>query len=108
MAATSTTFQKGDGRRKGRPKGAKNKKTLEIEDLAREHAPAAMEKLVALVGNPKHPAHFSAIKEILDRGYGKPKQAIEHTGKDGEPVQVQHSAADEILRRLDAIAARKG
>lgn len=32
--------------------------------------------------------------------------AHEHTGKDGGPVQV--SAADEILKRLDAIAGRKG
>lgn len=89
----------------GRPKGSKNKKTLELEELTRKHAPEAVQRLVDLMNDPTHPGHVTAIKELLDRGYGKPKQAQEHSGS----VEVRHtSAAEEVLRRLEAIAERKG
>lgn len=97
----------------GRPQGRKDKATIEqlatLEELAREHTPLALDTLARVCASSESDAaRVSAAQALLDRAYGKPKQAIEHTGKDGEPVQVQHSAADEILRRLDAIAARKG
>lgn len=31
---------------------------------------------------------MSAIRELLDRTEGKPTQAIEHTGKDGGPIET--------------------
>jgi hypothetical protein len=31
----------------------------------------------------------SAATALLDRGYGKPRQSLEHTGKDGGPVELQ-------------------
>ena len=32
-----------------------------------------------------------AAEMLLDRGYGRPKQPTEFTGKDGEPIQVEQT-----------------
>ena len=70
MAKSSTSGQ-------GRPKGAKNKATGELQDLARTHTKAAMIELARLsVAAESEQARVAAIKEILDRGYGKPAQSI--------------------------------
>lgn len=73
MAKSSTSGQ-------GRPKGAANKATREIKDIARSYGPQAIEKLWKLAsGAQSEQAQVSAIKEILDRGYGKPHQTAELT-----------------------------
>lgn len=36
---------------------------------------------------------FNALKELLDRGWGKAPQTIEHTGDGGGPVQIHHHFA---------------
>lgn len=70
----------------GRKRGTPNKATAELKALAQEHTDEAMKRLVALAKDPKHPSHFAAIKELLDRGYGKPSQSHEHTGADGGDI----------------------
>lgn len=81
MAKSSTSGQ-------GRPKGAKNKATGELQDLARTHTPKAMKELARLaLGAESEQARVAAIKEILDRGYGKPGQSIGlGQAEDLEPV----------------------
>lgn len=79
-------------RRGGRKVGTPNKATAEakrsLEELARTHTEAAMLALVKVATNGEsEAARVSAAVAILDRGYGKPKQALEHSGQDGEPVQ---------------------
>lgn len=32
-------------------------------------------------------AQIAAARELMDRVYGRPKQALEHTGRDGEPIE---------------------
>jgi hypothetical protein len=67
----------------GRQKGTPNKGTAEIKALARQYGEAAVRKLAekaGLVPN-KVPAdtdaaQIAAIKELLDRGYGKATQPI--------------------------------
>ncbi len=73
----------------GRPKGGKNAATLELEALAKECAPAAMAtlKIIALKGKSES-ARVAACQAILDRGYGKPRQALEHSGEGGGPLNV--------------------
>ena len=74
----------------GRPKGAKNKATAEIKELAQAAAPEAMAELTRLAKEADNETtRVSAIKEILDRGYGKAPQSHEVTGKDGSPIQVR-------------------
>ena len=75
----------------GRPVGSRDTATIEqrgtIEELARSHAPTAMATLVDIAAKgDSEAARVSAANAILDRGYGKPMQAMEHTGKDGAPL----------------------
>lgn len=73
----------------GRPKGRKDAKTLEIEAAARAHAGDALAALVdvALNGTTEG-ARVSAATALLDRGYGRPRQAVEHSGDGGGAIQV--------------------
>jgi len=69
----------------GRQKGTPNKSTAQIKELAREYGPAAIERLAEKAGLLEHlgkmpadtdAAQIAAIKELLDRGYGKATQPI--------------------------------
>lgn len=65
----------------GRPKGRKNAATLEIEAAAKEFAGDALAALkkVATKGRSEG-ARVAAATALLDRGYGRPRQSIEHSG----------------------------
>lgn len=60
------------------------KAPTEIRSLARSHTDAALNTLVGIMNQPEapHAARVSAAQAVLDRGWGKPAQAI--TGPDGE------------------------
>jgi hypothetical protein len=79
-------FVKGQsGNPGGRPKAVMpDGRTL--SEAAREHSPEALRVLVEALSNPD--TALAAAKEILDRGFGRPAQALEITGEDGGPVQV--------------------
>ncbi|MGI9501917.1 MAG: HEAT repeat domain-containing protein, partial [Geminicoccaceae bacterium] len=71
----------------GRQKGTPNKATADIRALAQEHGPKAIKKLVALVFSEDERVQVQAIKELLDRGYGKSAQPL--TGADLGPIQSE-------------------
>jgi hypothetical protein len=50
----------------------------DIIDLARSHAPEAIETLAQIITNLETPpaARVAAANAILDRGFGKPKETI--------------------------------
>jgi len=83
------------GNPSGRPKG-----WAEIQALARVHAPHAVERLAELVDSADEKVAVAAAQAILDRGYGKPRQALEVTGEDGGPLQIQAPDLLAALRRL--------
>lgn len=99
-------------RRGGRQKGTPNKVSLEIRELARAYGPEAIAELARLAGLTKgagsdnEQTRVSAIKELLDRGYGKATQVI--AGDDTKPpVKLEVTAAGDRLRAmLDAIAEK--
>ena len=67
-------FEKGiSGNPGGRPK-----ETAEVRELARLHSESAINTLVAIKDDPgaPHAARVSAATAILDRGHGKPVQAV--------------------------------
>jgi hypothetical protein len=76
------------GRREGagRPSGSKNKHAKALKDrlssLAQPHGPEIIRQLVRLATTAESDAvRVMACREILDRAYGKPEQAIaEETG----------------------------
>lgn len=83
-------FQKGMSRAKGsgRKPGQLNKVTAHVKELARSHAPAAIKELGRLCTSAEsEQARVAAIKEILDRAYGKAPQPM--VGDDeGGPMRL--------------------
>ena len=52
--------------------------------MARAASPAALQRAIDLVASSDGNIALKAITVILDRGYGKPMQGVELTGKDGK------------------------
>lgn len=111
----------------GRPPRPIEQRAIEadVRKLARQHGAEAVEKLVALmrgtvvvdVGDPENskrivipvapPTQLAAAVAILDRGYGRPGQAVEVIGADRGPLQHQEADPRAIIEsRLAAIAER--
>lgn len=75
-------FQKGQS---GNP-GGRPKEDAEIKALARAAGPEAIEKLLELLRGDDRRTALAAAQALLDRGYGKPAQAI--TGDEGGPIEL--------------------
>lgn len=100
----------GFGRRAGagRKPGVPNKATAEIKALAQDYGPRCIARLAELAGirydcqgaiipGSDIPAvQVSAMRELLDRGYGKAPQAI--TGPDGGAI---HMIISGVRRAID-------
>lgn len=76
----------------GRKKGSRELATIEqrgtLSDLARAHTPDALQTLVSVAkSSDSDAARVSAAVAILDRGYGRPTQAMEHAGPNGGPIE---------------------
>lgn len=68
----------------GRKPGSINKVTRDIRALAQKHSDKAIKRLAYLAENAESEgAQVAAIKELLDRAYGKSKQPLEHDIGDG-------------------------
>ena len=77
-------------RRGGRKKGTPNKTTAEIRELAQAHGPDAIAEAARLMKSAASEAtRIAAIGLILDRGYGKSVQPMEHGGPDGDPITLE-------------------
>lgn len=62
----------------GRPKGSVNKSTAEIKAYAQKHGKKAIQTLVTLMEdeNIAPATRRAAAADVLDRGYGRPAQAV--------------------------------
>ena len=106
----STSFRPGQsGNLTGRPK---RPATIEarrifqdVADAARERTQEAIDVLAAIMKDPKAPAaaRISAAQAILDRGHGKPAQAIDVN----EGPDLSH-VSDEDLKTLERILRPPG
>lgn len=71
----------------GRRKGSLNKATADVKALAQVYGKEAVETLALIMRTGQsEKARTSAATQLLDRGYGKPAQAI--TGEGGGPLTV--------------------
>ena len=72
------------GRREGagRKPGVPNKQTVEIRTIAMQYGPAAIAALATMAGlapgtpAESEPARIAALKEVLDRAYGRATQPV--------------------------------
>lgn len=76
--------REGAGRKPGSRSAATIEQQATISDLAKEHAVSAINALaqIATAGESES-ARVSAANALLDRGFGKPVQSMEHTSPDG-------------------------
>lgn len=62
----------------GRVKGTPNKATADVKAAAQAYTAEAIEKLASIMRTSESDAaKVAAIKEILDRGHGKARQAVD-------------------------------
>jgi hypothetical protein len=95
----------------GRKPGSKDRATIEqratLEELAREHTDVALQVLVQVAqASESDAARVSAANAILDRGYGKPKQSTEITGKDGGPIETVDRSDRDIAKDIAFVLAK--
>ena len=71
---------------------------IELRELARQHTRAAVEAIIAIVQDADAPAsaRVTAASEILDRGWGRATQSVEHAGPSG--AAIPHSMVIEFVR----------
>lgn len=88
---------KGSPKFGGRTKGTPNKTTADVKALAQQYAPAALEELARLAKEAEsEAARVAAIKEILDRAYGKSRQPVDGDG-DGGLIKILMVRGDDGL-----------
>jgi len=91
----------------GRPNGSQNKVTLEVRELALEHGPTALKNLVMLSQKAKSESvKLAAIREILDRAYGRPQQAMEIMSPTPEELPSDEEIAAAVITALEEGAAK--
>jgi len=91
----------------GRPNGSRNKITLEVRELALEHGPTALKNLVTLSQKAKSESvRLAAIREVLDRAYGRPQQAMEIMDVTPEELPSDEEIAAAVITALEEGAAK--
>lgn len=87
----------GAGRKPGQRNSATLMNSMSIGELARQNTETALKTLVDVAMHGKsESARVSAASALLDRGYGRPMQALEVAGRDGGPIE--HRKADGMTR----------
>ena len=82
--------------------GGRPKVLGDVQELARQYAPAAIVELARLALKAKNEnARIAAIRELFDRAYGKSRQAMEITARAGDPLQLLFEELDALSRKPD-------
>jgi hypothetical protein len=91
-----------------------------VDEILRELFKQALEgeKGIAVSGGRDQPGfvefvpdldiRLKAIRELLDRAYGRPKQAIKLGGDGGEPIAITLPRSEERARQVAAILDQQG
>src|SRR5262245_39803414 len=90
--------------------GGRPQASLEVRALARDHTAEALQTIVEIMRHGRSDAvRLAAAEAILDRGWGRPTQAI--TGPEDEPFQataVAHAVKQFRERTLGLTAGIEG
>jgi hypothetical protein len=80
--------------------GGRPKVLGEVQELARQHAPSAIVELARLALKAKsETARIAAIRELLDHGYGRSRQAMEISAPVGDPIKMLFDELDALNRK---------
>ena len=96
MPGKGRPFPKGvSGNPGGRPKVLGD-----VQELARQRSPEAINTLATIMDDPKAPpaARVAAANSLLDRGYGKPTQPISQTLTKIDPSTMSDAELATIVR----------
>ena len=104
--APRTAWKKGQS---GNP-GGRPKEVAEVRELSRQYTDEAIQTLVTLMQSAKvERTRLAAASELLDRGYGRPPQAIDLGG----PIQIVSYEAEQLsklsnneLKKLDELTRK--
>jgi hypothetical protein len=123
VAAEPPRVKKAPGRpwrkgQSGNPSGLpaikpKAQRVAEMRAWIIRRGPELVRRMLTIARNPDHPKHFEALRELLDRGWGKPFAmqaiAVSHTVT-GDRPDVSSMTSGEIRRELEELereAARR-
>lgn len=95
-------FEKG---KSGNP-GGRPKENNEVKALARQYTMDAIKRLAYWMACDDGRVSVAAAQALLDRGHGKPMQAVEHSGPDGGPIETADVTDDMRAKALAAFIAR--
>ncbi len=92
--APKTAWRKGQS---GNP-GGRPKEVAEVRELSRQYTEEAIQTLVTLMQSAKlERTRLAAASELLDRGYGRPAQAIDLGG----PIPILNYEAERLTKLTD-------
>jgi Family of unknown function (DUF5681) len=103
-------FQKGQS---GNP-GGRPKELIGIQELARSHAELAIATLVKVASKGRsESARVAAAESLLNRGFGRPPQALHHSltttgmAQETATLKVIEAGPDNIVPLDDAVGASR-
>jgi len=104
--APRTAWKKGQS---GNP-GGRPKEVAEVRELARQYTEQSIQTLVTLMQSAgSERTRLAAASELLDRGYGRPPQAIDLGG----PIQIVNYDSERLskltnddLKKLDELTRK--
>lgn len=88
----------------GRPRGALNRLTRPVKELAADQGSASIERLVWLRDNAEsEQVQFAASRELLDRAFGRARQEIDVTADRSIRVIINRDPNPPAIDPLPAI-----
>jgi hypothetical protein len=81
----------------GRPKGARNKRTVAVQEAMAPLEPKARKTLIGLLNDADPDIRFKAAQLIYAYRWGRPTERRELSGRDGAPIEQR----TETIRRED-------
>lgn len=87
----------------GRKKGAATIEREKMKDYIAQRIVENAEPIVAVLIKKAIEGEIPAIKELFDRGFGKPTQAVEMSGKDGKDLFEPSDKIKELADKLNQL-----